>query len=78
MNENFQFIYNQLLMDHRLLSIPSFKSKKINKFDIFPDAKDLPSFFSYNLLNEGRVVKLLKGPEAVWRGFYYQLMKLGF
>ena len=51
MNENFQFIYNQLLLDHRLLPISSFKSKKINKFDIFPDAKDLPPFFSYNLLN---------------------------
>ena len=23
-------------------------------------------------------MKVLKGPEAVWRGFYYQLMKVGF
>lgn len=51
MNENFQYVYYQLLGDNKLLPLSAFKSRKINKSDIFPDAKELPSFFTHNLLN---------------------------
>ena len=34
-----QQVQTQLLTDIKLLPLSSFKSKKVNKFDIFPDAK---------------------------------------
>ena len=51
MNENILNTYYQLIGDNKMLPLSSFKSRKISKSDIFPDAKELPSFFSYNLLN---------------------------
>ena len=71
-------IYEQLLSDSKLLPLSTFRNRRVKKMDFFPDANQLPTFFSYNLLSDGRVIKVLRGTEAVWRGFYYQLMKLGF
>ncbi len=51
MNENYQYVYYQLVGDNKLLPLSTFKSRKINKCDIFSDAKELPNFFTYNLLN---------------------------
>lgn len=56
----------------------TFKSYRFSKYNLFPHASTLPTFFENNLQGDGRIVKYLKGPEAALRGFYYQLFKLGF
>ena len=78
MNEETIKLIEYLLCDQKLLPLSAFKSNKFNKYSLFPEAKHLPAFFEHNLVNEGRVVKVLRGPEGVLRGFYYQLLKLGF
>jgi hypothetical protein len=60
-----------------LLSISKFKVSKASK-PLYPDTLKHPDFFNYNLVSPGRVIKVLEGPKAVLRGFYYQLMKLAF
>lgn len=60
------------------MPLSSFKSQKFSKYNIFPHAQSLPSFFDNNLKSDGRIVKYLKGPEGPLRAFYYQLFKLGF
>lgn len=78
MNSNSLRIMESLLTDQKLLPLTAFKSNKYSKYSLFPEAKTLPTFFEHNLVNEGRVVKVLKGKEGVFRGFYYQLLRLGF
>lgn len=61
MNRSSEAVYNSLLNDNKLLPLSSFKSQKFSKYNIFPHAQSLPSFFDNNLKSDGRVVKYLKG-----------------
>ena len=45
---------------------------------LYPDALNVPDFFSHNLVVPGRVIKSVKGKNALIRAFNYQLMKLTF
>ena len=67
-----------ILLDHKLLPLSKFKSRKLYTNSLFPDAKELPEFFENNLQNSCRVVKQLSGSIGILRIFYYQLLKLGF
>ena len=45
---------------------------------LFPSAQNYPAFFNNNLVEDSRVIKVLEGPLAIFRAFYYQLLKLAF
>lgn len=62
MNSEARVVYNSILNDSKLLPLSSFKSTKFSKYNLFPHAQTLPTFFEHNLQNEGRIVKFLKGP----------------
>jgi hypothetical protein len=74
---NYQEIFNHLLNSIELQPLNKFKSNKASSL-FFPDASIYPDFFNNNLLSPGRVIKHVRGPYALIRSFYYQLMKLAF
>lgn len=46
--------------------------------NLFPIAYSYPSFFDHNLVESSRVIRVLKGPHAIDRAFYFQMFKLAF
>ena len=65
-----------MVTDKELLPLSRFKSTRSSM--IYPDALNYPDFFSTNLVNPVRVIKVVRGHSALLRGFIYQLMKLTF
>ena len=75
--ENYQEVYRSILGAGDLQPLTKFKSSRSTNM-LYPDASVVPDFFNHNLLVPGRVIKMVKGKNALVRAFNYQLMKLTF
>ena len=69
-------MYSQIATAPDLQPLTKFKSNKTTM--LYPDALQFPDFFNNNLVVPGRVIKAVKGKNALIRAFNYQLMKLTF